>query len=220
MRIEIRRTFTFAALISCGLLTSQANAQVKFTWSEDASGVTMTASGSIDTAGLISVTCGLWGGFGHENGFNPSNSDIIGDVDLVDPDTCFGFSPGTDFSAWQGDAFTLSYFSYDSTSVTTTFHTYTNDSGAKPGLAVLATDLSGSIWTPQGGWAVAGQTFATMGLTVGTYTVTDAGSGASISFVIGEAATSAATAVPSLPLFGLLTLGGLLGLFGLRKLKQ
>ena len=220
MRIEIRRTLTFAALIFCGLLTSQANAQVKFTWSEDASGVAMTASGSIDTAGFDSVACSGWSGFGHENGFNPSNSDIIGDVDLVPPDTCFGFSPGTDFSAWQGDAFTLNYFSYDSTSVTTTFYTYTRDSGTKPGLAVLATDLSGSIWTPQGGWAVAGQTFATMGLTVGTYTVTDAGSGASISFVIGEAATSAATAVPSLPLFGLLTLGGLLGLFGLRKLKQ
>ena len=30
----------------------------------------------------------------------------------------------------------------------------------------------------------------------------------------------AATAVPTLPLFGLLTLGGLLGFFGLRKLKQ
>ena len=29
-----------------------------------------------------------------------------------------------------------------------------------------------------------------------------------------------ATAVPTLPLFGLLALGGLLGLFGLRKLKK
>ena len=33
-------------------------------------------------------------------------------------------------------------------------------------------------------------------------------------------APPAATAVPTLPLFGLLTLGGLLGLFGLRKLKK
>ena len=37
---------------------------------------------------------------------------------------------------------------------------------------------------------------------------------------ITSVATPAATPVPTLPLFGLLTLGGLLGLFGLRKLKQ
>ena len=36
----------------------------------------------------------------------------------------------------------------------------------------------------------------------------------------GGSSSSSATPVPALPLFGLLTLGGLLGLFGLRKLKQ
>ena len=35
-----------------------------------------------------------------------------------------------------------------------------------------------------------------------------------------SATAPSATPVPALPLFGLLTLGGLLGLFGLRKLKQ
>ena len=36
----------------------------------------------------------------------------------------------------------------------------------------------------------------------------------------GSSSSSSGTAVPTLPLFGLLTLGGLVGLFGLRKLKQ
>ena len=36
----------------------------------------------------------------------------------------------------------------------------------------------------------------------------------------GSGSGSAATAVPTLPLFGVMLLGGLLGLFGLRKLKQ
>ena len=41
-----------------------------------------------------------------------------------------------------------------------------------------------------------------------------------ISGALASAASGGATAVPTLPLFGLLTLGGLLGLFGLRKLKK
>ena len=36
----------------------------------------------------------------------------------------------------------------------------------------------------------------------------------------GSSSGTPATAVPTLPLFGLLTLGGLLGFFGLRKLKK
>ena len=49
------------------------------------------------------------------------------------------------------------------------------------------------------------------GTGTGTGTCTGTGTGTG---------NSSATPVPALPLFGLLTLGGLLGLFGLRKLKK
>ncbi len=43
---------------------------------------------------------------------------------------------------------------------------------------------------------------------------------AAFPIVISSAIAPSATAVPTMPFFGLLTLGGLVGLFGLRKLKQ
>jgi len=207
---------SFLALL-IAMLPMAAGAQIVFTWSEDASGVTMTTSGSIDTSELTSTSCAVWGGYGHESG----TTDIIGDTELSAPDACFAFSAGTDFSAWQtSNPFSGDFFGYDSTSVTTPFYTYTLDSDNLPGLAVMASDLSGTTWTPSGGWVAAGQTLASMNLNAGTYTITDAATGASITFAIGVAAPAVPPQpVPALPLLGLLSLAGLLGVFGLRKLR-
>ena len=48
----------------------------------------------------------------------------------------------------------------------------------------------------------------------------DTGPSGSVTATLATATAPSATAVPTMPFFGLLALGGLLGLFGLRKLKQ
>lgn len=209
-----------AACLLGFLVPLSASAQVVFTWSEDASGVTMTTSGSIDTSQLTAVACETWGGYGHQ----ASVTDIIGDTEISQPDTCFEFSTGTDFSPWQtGNPFETSFFSYSSTSVSTPFHTYTrdDDSNVIPGLGVLASDLSGDIWTPQGSWVADGETLASMGLNTGTFTVTDASTGASVTFTIGSAPGAPGTeAIPAVPLWGLV-LGMLsLAFIGLGRLRR
>jgi hypothetical protein len=51
---------------------------------------------------------------------------------------------------------------------------------------VLASQLNGSVWTPDQNWIATGQTLASIGLNPGTYTVTDAVSGESITYQIGQ----------------------------------
>jgi len=46
------------------------------------------------------------------------------------------------------------------------------------------------------------------------------GPSGSVTATLATATASSATAVPTMPFFGLLALGGLVGFFGLRKLKQ
>ena len=52
------------------------------------------------------------------------------------------------------------------------------------------------------------------------YSISLAPSGGGSSSSSSSSSSTSATAVPTLPLFGVMLLGGLLGLFGLRKLKQ
>lgn len=75
-------------------------------------------------------------------------------------------------------------------------------------------DLTGGVE-----YLIAIASFPELGL--GNYCVSMA-EGSDAAVIVDDSPTCQlpTTAVPALPLFGLLTLGGLLGLFGLRKLKQ
>jgi PEP-CTERM motif len=68
-----------------------------------------------------------------------------------------------------------------------------------PGIGISAADLVGGLWTPDVSWTKAG-TFASLGLTAGTYAITDAETGESITIQIGQA-------VPEPFSLGLLGLG-------------
>ena len=142
----------------------------------------MTSSGSIDTTGLVPATFSGWDG----TGVFASNTDLMGGTDVGGIDTTFAFNPGTDFSAWQGgNPFSADFFSFTPTG-TKGFATYIGSDPYFPGLAVLASQLNGSVWTPDQNWIATGQTLASIGLNPGTYTVTDAVSGESITYQIGQ----------------------------------
>ena len=232
------RLCMMASVASSAVAFSHAtNAQLYFHFVEDGSDVTMTASGCIDTTQLVSTSplYGGWGGRGVET--NDGEVDIMGDTDgfLVDNDAGFVFSGGTDLSAWADASgpFASDFFSFNGgdTSTTTQFSTYVGDNGRVSGLSVAPEDIAEGVWTPDAFWRAEGETFSSTGLQVGTYTIADASTAAFITIQVGGASppppsvcstpeAPAATPVPTMPLFGLLALGVLLGLFGLRKLKQ
>lgn len=211
------------AIAVCLGLSGTASAQVVFTFSEIGGDVVMTSSGSIDTADLVAGSLDTWGSFGIQNVAGPT-VDVMGDTQVGSTDTGFEFSVGTDFSAWttQPGAWDSDYFSWTSSTVTTPFSTYSQDGGPTiPGLNVRAADLSGSVFIPLGGWVATSETFASLGLNPGTYTVTDGNTGASITYQIGGAAPppAAPTAVPAVPLLGLGFLAAALGWIGIRKAR-
>ena len=85
-----------------------------------------------------------------------------------------------------------------------------------PGIGLSSADLVGDIWTPDVSWVQTG-TFASIGLTEGDYTITDALTGEFISIQIGNVATPPLP-VPepaSVALLGLSLLG-----FGVAKRKK
>tara|TARA_R100000900_G_scaffold13099_1_gene11223 strand:+ start:15837 stop:16508 length:672 start_codon:yes stop_codon:yes gene_type:complete len=208
-----------------GLLLSAASAQAQlyFHFEETAGGdVTMTASGSIDTNDLTPVAPESWGGIGiEENG----ETDIMGDTASGSTDAHFGFSAGTDYSAWDAPTgpFASSNFNWTSTA-TRSFHIYTREGGERvPGLGVVQADLVGGVWTPDATWTQTDTDLATVGLIPGTYTVVDASSGAFITIQVGgelpPPPVTEAVPVPTLPLWGLLALAGLFGFAGARRLR-
>lgn len=215
-----------AGLLATALLgAAAAQAQLYFHFEETTGGdVTMTASGSIDTNDLTPVDPALWADIGiEENG----QSDIMGDTASGSTDAYFGFSPGTDFTSWASPTgpFGSSNFNWSSTA-TRSFHLYTLEEGVRrPGLGVVQADLVDGVWTPDATWTQTAVTFATLNMFPGTYTVTDAVSGAFITIQVGgeipapPVTDAAPVAVPALPLWGLLALGGLFGLLGARRLR-
>jgi hypothetical protein len=129
--------------------------------------------------------------------------------------TAFGFNPGTDLTPWIGNMFTTSNFSWATTG-TTQFTTYYFSGGLRtPGIGISAADLVGSLWTPDNVWTKAG-TYATLGLTEGTYAITDAVTGESITIQIGGEAV-----IPEPSTIAIWSLLGLVGLgYGWRKKRK
>jgi hypothetical protein len=195
-----------AAAVAMTAFAGSANAGVLFSFTETAQGVTMTASGSIDVAGLAPAKKVGWGGTGIESN---SEVDILG-TNMGGLDTAYAFNAGTDLSAWDTAAgpFTNSFFSW-STTGTTSFATYTRDKNARlPGLTIDASDLVGTIWSPDNIWVAGGKSFASLGLNHGVYTVSDAVSAESLTIDVGgNYAPDPAAAVPVPPALPLMAAG-------------
>jgi len=186
-----------------------ARAGLIFTFEEVGSDVIMTSSGSIDTAGLVSTSFADWGGTGV---YTDGTIGLIGGTDAGGINTSYAFHAGTDFTPWTtGNPWNASFFAFSFVG-TKGFATFVNavGGGYDPGLAINTSDLVGSVWTPDQDWTAAGETFASIGLNPGTYTVTDNVSGEFITFQIGAAPEPA-----TLALLGLGTLA-----FGIRRRSQ
>lgn len=176
------RTFVLF-LVWMGVTTAtsgQVKAAVVFTFTESAGNVTMTSSGTIDTADLVSTRHYSWNG---TDVFN-SNTDLMGGTDVGGTDTGFAFHAGTDFSAWQSGNPWDNSFVFSSFTGTKGFSTYVGTGPYSPGLNVLASQLDGTLWSPDQNWTATGQTFASIGLNPGSYSVSDAVTGATITYQI------------------------------------
>ena len=178
----------------------QVQAAVIFGFRQSGGNVLMQSSGTLNTANLVPVGASGWGGVGVETN-SPPESDIMGDTTMGGINTAFRFNGGTDLTPWVGNMFTISNFGWSS-SGTTQFTTYFLSNGFRtPGIGIGSEDLIGSLWTPNVSWSKPG-TLASLGLTVGTYTITDATTSEFISIQIGDQ-VGAVPEPASLAIFGI-----------------
>ena len=215
------RTAAFIAGVTgfAGALSaSSARADAVFTFLELGPNVTMTSSGTVNTANLLPAVVQGWGGTGIEQN---GSTDIMGGTQVGQVDVSFGFHPGTDFSAWRNapGPWSQTSLSWLVTAGSEGFATYVRDpSGPQlPGLGVERADIVGGLWTPDQSWINLGHSFATLQMNPGTYTVSDAVTHESITFQIGPSAPVPGPIVGAgLP--GLIFAGG--GLLGWWRRKR
>jgi len=209
MNIKILKAAVTALVL---FVSGFANAGLLFTFIEDSENVIMSSSGSIDTRGLVLGNSSSWSGTGiEENG----NHDILGDTSFGAIDTSFGFNSGTDYSQWASTTgpWVNNLFSFNVTSGSKSFSTYIFGSIQVPGLGIRAEDLVGNIWTADQNWLVTEESFNSLGLITGTYTVNDALSNEFITFQIGRLISIPEPS--TLAIFGLALIG-----LASRKLKN
>ncbi len=185
----IRRSSFIALVGLCAWFGSaMSHGQLIFNFQEVGNDVVMTSSGTINTAGLVSVGPFGWVGVGiEENG----EYDVLGSSDIGLINLSFAFNPGTSYAAWA-----TALGPWDTTDLGATilagsrpFATYVLDNSTNeifPGLGINSADMSGTSWTPDQSWQFSNQTFQSLQMRQGTYTVTDVVTGASITYLIGS----------------------------------
>ncbi len=208
--MDIMNKILNTGLFLTTLVSLPVEAGIIFSFDEIGGDVVMTASGTLDTTKLVSATSRSWGSFGIED---LGSIDIMGDTFSGGLDTGFGFSAGTDLSAWASSSgpFFQNNFEASHTAGTTSFATYI--SPFTSGIGLASADIIGGLWTPDNIWTFSGATFASVGLSAGTFTISDALTNESISIKVGASAVPVPAAVW---LFGT----GLVGLIGMKKRHQ
>lgn len=201
----MKRSYLIASVTAIAVAcVSAARAGVIFTFTEVGSDVVMTSSGTLDTSKLLSAnypavgwTSGGWSGTGVESsddGFDLMGSGVFSSS-RSGPQMRFRFNAGTDISAIANPGGPFSASSYDSegwsvTSGTKSFVTYSGftGSGMQAGIQVVANDIVSGFWTPDQIWKNTGGSFASLGLNVGSYSVSDALTGETITIEVAGGA--------------------------------
>lgn len=177
--------------VGCALASlSAAQADITFSFQEVGNNVTMTSSGTFDTTGLPVVNLSTWGGTGiEENG----NHDIMGGTSFGQVDISYGFNDGTDFSQWAtaNGPWSASDFSPSVDAGSRSFTTYHFDGNVQvPGLGIIQGDMNGAMWTPDQAWTWTNESFASLSMFEGSYSVSDSVTGETITFLIVPAPAS------------------------------
>jgi len=194
------KKFLFA-VVSC-LALSPAFAALTFTLTETGGNVVVTASGSVNTAALTPMgvgVCGVAGDIVASNaGFCGGAGVLVGYIGMTGP-TSFGPGGATAGNSTSGDAVGVQ--------------------GVTGEVFLPGGYLSGSILS--GTTTFAGATFASLGVTPGTYTWTfGAGAAADSVVVTTGAVVSNVHNVPTLGQWALVLLAGLLGWMSLGALRR
>lgn len=168
--------------------TQSAQADLLFQFTQDGADVKMTSSGTLNTANLLSSSFSDgWGGTGVEDN-SAGDIDIMGGTSFGGIDTLFKFHAGTDASAITnpGGPFTFSNFDWTVTSGSKSFSTYAGFDGGlrQPGIGMISADISGGFWSPDQNWTEFDATFASLGLNIGTYAVSDSETGETITIQV------------------------------------
>ncbi len=203
--------------VALALSAMAAQANITFSFVETAGTVKMFSSGVLDTSKLVSVA-GFdgWGGVGTENN-GPGDIDIMGG-NLSGIDTAFAFHAGTNASAITNPngPFAFSSFPAITTTGNKSFATYSgfdSNNFRIPGIMMSSASMEGVFWAPDQTWTYEpGQTFGSLGLNVGIYSVVDSVTQETITIQIGSP-------VPEPETYAMMLAGlGLLG-FAARRRK-
>jgi hypothetical protein len=198
-------------LLLCGLYSVSGHAVLNLTLEQLGPDVNLTASGSVDLNALGSTTSGTCNG-----GVNSLNGLAVAGVNGSEPCIAYtipGFSPNPRPSFGGTSA---SFFLPSSgTGIAGLAGTSGSPTVILPAGYVTGTSLSASS-------VFSGTDLATLDVVPGTYTLSW-GSGVAADSIVVEirvGSVPAATAVPTLPVYLLFVISGVVGLLGARRLRR